>query len=97
MKFAEALLALDEGAMLTREGWGDEDLAIFKQIPAEIPQDTIPKMQSLPEAVKRHFEDKGYDHISYQHQYIKIMGNTMTYYTPDGIDMNSNDWKIVRS
>lgn len=92
MKFLEALVAL-----LTRRGWGDEDLAIFKQIPAEIPQDTILKMQSLPDSVKSHLTKKGYDSIKYRHQYIKVMGDTMTYYTPDGIDMNADDWEVVES
>lgn len=39
---------------------------IFAQVPADINEETIPKMQSLPEVVKREITEVGITSLSYQ-------------------------------
>ena len=41
--------------MVQRIGWNGKGLFVFQQVPSEIPIAVVPKMQSLPEAVKDEF------------------------------------------
>lgn len=50
--FGQAIRALKRGARIVRESWDDKGMFVFKQIPAEISLDIIPKMQSVPKSVK---------------------------------------------
>lgn len=52
LNYGQALQALSEGKIVAREGWNAKGIFVFKQIPAEIGLDIIPKMQSVPQAVK---------------------------------------------
>ena len=52
MKFNEAI---ETYPMIQRNGWNGKGLFVFKQIPSEVPITVVPKMQSLPEAVKDEF------------------------------------------
>lgn len=54
--FGQAIEALKEGKRVARQGWNGKGMFIFMQVPATIPADVIPKMQSLPQSVKDEFE-----------------------------------------
>lgn len=52
VNFGAAIEALKEGKRISRNGWNGKNMFIFKQIPAEIGLEIIPKMQSVPQSVK---------------------------------------------
>jgi len=52
MNFNEAI---ENFQMIQRIGWNGKGLFVFQQVPSEIPIEVVPKMQSLPEAVKDEF------------------------------------------
>lgn len=47
MSFGIAIEALKFGFAIRREGWNEKGLMVFKQVPAHIDSNIIPKMQSL--------------------------------------------------
>lgn len=55
MNFYEAI---DSYSMVQRIKWKGENKFVFKQVPSEIPMSVVPKMQSLPEAVKNEFQNR---------------------------------------
>jgi len=50
--YGDAIEALKKGKRISRRGWNGKGMFVFKQIPAEIGLDIIPKMQSVPQDVK---------------------------------------------
>lgn len=79
--FEEVLKAvISREAIAFRSNW-EGDKFIFCQIPANIPANIIPNMQSLPDIVKNEI-------------LININGN-ITYYTPSEEDLVALDWKII--
>ena len=62
MNFGMAIMALKAGFPIRRSGWNGKGLMVFKQIPAHIESDVIPKMQSLPQSAKDLIlKDKGFE------------------------------------
>jgi len=53
--FGDAIVALEQGKRVARIGWNGAGLFVFKQVPAEIPMNIVPNMQSLPHSVKDEF------------------------------------------
>lgn len=93
MNFGEAIERVKTRSYIARRAnWGDE-VFIFAQVPADINRETIPKMQSLPEVVKREIETGGWDDISYQNQICKFDNGDITYYTPAGDEIFADDWE----
>lgn len=66
---------------------------IFAQVPANINEETISKMQSLPDVVKSEIETEGWVNIHYQNQICKFDNGDITYYTPTGNEIFANDWE----
>ena len=100
--FAEALDALQNGKMVTREVWFKSNEFVFMQIPASVPKDLVSKMQSLPDSVKQEFEkrfnnpDLQIDKIYYQNQLGRVNGSNMiTGYSPLVSDILAEDWLIL--
>lgn len=52
VNYGQAIEALKIGKKVSRKGWNGKGMFVFKQIPAEIGLDIIPKMQSVPQDVK---------------------------------------------
>lgn len=70
------------------------------QIPADIPNDVIPKMQSLNDGAKAILGTVGDCQIHYRNQVLmvnKVDGekNIATYYTPTWEDIFADDWTTV--
>lgn len=53
--FGEAIKALKQGKRVQRNGWNGKGMFIFMQVPSSVPAEIIPKMTSLPDAVKNEF------------------------------------------
>ena len=93
--FGEAATALSGGKRVAREGWNGKGLFVFKQVPAEITPDIIPKMQSLPESVKHEFERRG-GPIRYVDQLALVQpNNTISGWSPSTPDALASDWVIL--
>lgn len=93
MNFGEAIERVKTRSYIARRANWDDEVFIFSQVPADINRETIPKMQSLPEVVKREIETGGWDDISYQNQICKFDNGDITYYTPAGDEIFADDWK----
>ena len=47
--FGQAIEALKEGKRVARQGWNGKGMFIFQQVPSEINEEIVQKMQSLPQ------------------------------------------------
>lgn len=97
MTFGEAIEALKQGKMLARNSWGYGDF-IFMQVPAKIALALVPKMQSLPEAVKEKFLSRSdFDTIKYSNQIAFVtVKNEISGYAPTPADVLANDWIVFQ-
>ena len=93
MNFGEAIECVKTHSYIARRANWDDDMFIFAQIPANINEETIPKMQSLPAVVKREITEAGITSLSYQNQICKFDNGDITYYTPTGNEIFSDDWE----
>lgn len=92
--FGDAKWALDNGLMVARSGWNGKGLFVFKQVPAQIGVDIIPKMQSLPEAVKIKLASRG--DIYYHNQLALVYPNNyISGWSPSASDAMAEDWCLI--
>lgn len=95
LNFCGAIDALKSGKRLTREGWNGKDMFVFKQIPAEIALDIIPKMQSVPEDVKLKMLADGTT-LKYTNQLAIVNKNgNVNSWLPSVEDIFAEDWIIL--
>lgn len=95
MKIGPAIEATVQGKRIAREGWTGQGLFVFRQVPATIPLETIPKMQSLPDAVKEEFIRRGLP-ISYSNQFALVKpDNSINSWAPSSGDTLAEDWVIL--
>lgn len=101
MKFSEVIEGLKEGRNFTRQNAPQLDgKFITMQIPADIPSDVIPKMQSLNDQAKAIICTVGDCQIHYRNQVLvvnKVDGeqNIATYYVPTWEDIFAEDWQAI--
>ena len=93
MNFGKAVERVKTRSYIARHTNWDDDAFIFAQVPADINEETIPKMQSLPEVVKREITEAGITSLSYQNQICKFDNGYITYYTPTGNEIFADDWE----
>lgn len=93
MNFGEAIERVKTRSYIARRANWDDDMFIFAQVPADINEETILKMQSLPEVVKREITEAGITNLSYQNQICKFDNSDITYYTSTGDEIFANDWE----
>lgn len=93
MNFGEAIERVKTRSYIARRSNWDDDTFIFAQIPANINEETIPKMQSLPDVVKREIIEAGFTSLDYQNQICKFNNGVITYYTPTGDEIFAGDWE----
>lgn len=93
MNFGEAIERVKTRSHIARCTNWDDDVFIFEQVPADINEETIPKMQSLPEVVKREIIEAGFTSLSYQNQICKFDNGVITYFTPTGNEIFADDWE----
>lgn len=65
MNFGNAIERVKTRSYIARRANWDDDMFIFAQIPANINEETIPKMQSLPDVVKREIIESGFTSLDY--------------------------------
>lgn len=96
MCFGDAIEVLKQGGTVRRNGWNGKGLMVFKQVPAHIESDIIPKMQSLPQSAKD-FILKGKGFIDYTSQCLIYNKNTgrADSWSPSISDVFAEDWEIV--
>ncbi len=97
MCFGDAIEVLKQGGTVRRSGWNGKGLMVFKQVPAHIDSDIIPKMQSLPQSAKDLIlKSKGF--IDYTSQCLIYNENTgrADSWVPSISDVFAEDWEIVR-
>lgn len=93
--FGEAIEALKNGKLVSREGWNGKGMFIVKQIPGVIGVDIIPRMTSLPESVKKVLVQRNQP-ISYESQMLIIkQDGTADSWVPSSSDCFSEDWIIL--
>ena len=93
MNFGEAIERVKTRSYIARRSNWDDDTFIFAQIPANINEETIPKMQSLPDVVKHEITESGFTSLDYQNQICKFDNGNITYYTPTGNEIFADDWE----
>ena len=96
MSFGDAIEILKQGGAIRRKGWNGKGLMVFKQVPAHIESDVIPKMQSLPQSAKDLIL-KGKGFIDYTSQCLIYNENTGRggLWVPSISDVFAEDWEIV--
>jgi hypothetical protein len=93
--FGQATEALNQGKRVSRGGWNGKGLFVFKQVPASIDIDVIPKMQSLPYSVKIELIKRG-EPIHYDNQLALVdTSNRITGWSPSTPDVLAEDWIIL--
>ena len=91
--FGKAVEALKRGAFIRRAGW-DGRKYVFKQVPAEISTDIIPKMQSVPDSVKEKMMSLNVS-LKYEFQLAIVEGESrISSWTPTAEDIFASDWLI---
>ena len=93
MNFGKAIERVKTRSYIARRANQDNDVFIFAQVPADINEETIPKMQSLPEVVKYEITEAGITSLNYQNQICKFDNGDITYYTPTGDEIFAEDQK----
>ena len=96
LSFEQVLPMIREGYAVRREIWGENGKMVFKQVPAHITADIIPKMQSLPDEAKRLVLAAG-DHIDYVSQCLIFDpgSSTANSWCPSVDDLFAHDWQLV--
>jgi len=90
----QAVAAASQGKIISREGWNGQGMFVFQQVPSLVPEAIIPKMTSLPEAVKTVLIGRG-GHITYQNQFALVKpDNSIHGWTPSSADTLATDWCI---
>ena len=92
--FGQVIKALKQGKKAAREGWNGRGLFVFKQIPAEIGLDIIPKMQSVPQSVKEEMLATGTT-LKYTNQMAIVNSNgRVDSWVASSSDTFAEDWII---
>lgn len=96
MDFGDAIEVLKQGGAIRRKGWNGKGLMVFKQVPAHVESDIVPKMQSLPQSAKDLIL-KGKGFIDYTSQCLIYNENTgrADSWVPSISDVFAEDWEIV--
>lgn len=92
--FGQVVAALEQGKIVSRESWADRGMFAFRQVPSLVPADVIPRMTSLPQAVKDFFVATG-KAITYQNQFCIVHAdNSIHGWQPTAADALATDWRI---
>lgn len=65
MNFGKTIERVKTRSYIAKRANWDDDVFIFSQVPADINEEIIPKMQSLPEVVKREITEADITSLSY--------------------------------
>lgn len=92
--FGQAVEAMKQGKIVSREGWNGKGMFVFMQVPSEVPAEIIPKMTSLPAAVKAKVIERGQP-LRYQNQLAIVYPDNNVYgWLASPSDCLETDWCI---
>ncbi len=92
LNYGQAIEALRNGKRVAREGWNGKGMFVFKQIPAEIGLEIIPKMQSVPQSVKDEMLKNGTT-LKYTNQMAIVnTDGRVDSWVASSSDTFANDW-----
>lgn len=92
--FGTAVLALNLGKMVSREGWAGQNLYAFRQVPSWVQKKFIKDMSSLPHDVKVLLEERN-EPLFYANQLALLHpDNMITGWVPSVSDVLALDWTI---
>ena len=95
MSFGDAVEALKAGYPVARKGWNGKGMYVFKQIPAEIGLEIIPKMQSVPESVKGDMMARNQS-LKYTNQMAIVHPDgRVDSWAPSSSDVFAEDWFVL--
>lgn len=94
--FGYALELMKQEYAVARRGWNGKGMFVFKQIPANIGPDIIPRMQSVPDRVKGIIMDRDYPALNYTNQFAIVHPDgRVDSWSPSVSDCLARDWEIV--
>ena len=103
-KFDKVIECLNKGGSAWRGEWcaKGENKEIVKQIPQTISKEIVPKMTSLPDAIKPKVSTVGNGEIAYHDQVLQIIFTddektpaSATYFIPTWEDIFAEDWVVL--
>lgn len=95
ISFDDAVNALNEGKRVATIRQYVEGEFVFKQIPAIISIDVVPKMTSLPQSVKDEFLRRTHSAIEYKHQWALVKTNNLISYFVPTVEEIEGEWIIL--
>src|SRR6187431_1280925 len=95
--FGQAIEALKQGKIVSREGWSGKGMFIFRQVPSEVPVSVIPRMTSLPASVRSKVLERDLP-LRYQNQLAIVYPDNNVYgWVASPSDVLESDWCIHES
>lgn len=97
--FGNAIEALNQGKAVTRSNWKGkgEGVFIFMQVPSQVAVEVIPRMTSLPAAIKAKVLERKLP-LRYQDQFAMVTPDNHVYgWSPTVGDSLATDWCILDS
>jgi hypothetical protein len=92
--FGQAIEAMKQGKLVSRDGWNGKGLFVFMQVPSEVPIDVITRMTSLPPAAKEVAISRCLP-LRYSSQMALLSpDNSVSGWAPSAPDTLANDWCI---
>lgn len=97
LSFGDAIAALKAGKRVCRAGWEGKGLFVFMQVPARIPANIVPNMQSLPDSVKAELGRRGQD-LRYSNQMALVKPDSrINGWAPSAGDALAEDWMVLEA
>ena len=96
LKFGQAIEAMAQGKLVSREGWNGKKMFIFQRPADTLPKDFIAKVKSLPESVKSFLVSLDRDVLfgSYYCMYAAD-GTIVNGWLASQTDIQSSDWGVL--
>lgn len=96
MPFGLAIESAKKWHCIARKNW-PVGMFVFKQIPADIKEDIIPVMQSVPSSAKNILLNRSEKIISYTNQMLIVdINGKADSYTPSLEDIFADNWYIIK-
>jgi hypothetical protein len=94
--YGAALEAAKDGKRISREGWNGKGMFVFQRPGDTLAADFIPKVKSLPEAVKAFLAEQGRDieFLPYLCMW-SATGEVVNGWLASQTDMLSSDWCVL--
>lgn len=93
--YGDVIEHLRAGGMAQREVWNGAGMFVFKQVPSKVPAEIVPKMSSLPDAVKERMISKEMS-PNYQNQMAIVKPDgEISSWVASSADTFAEDWILL--